>query len=84
MNKTRRRIGKARRKKARLIREIREWTATNWTAPPKRGRLRRPVVNLMSATNAAIDFGLRALGRLMAPVMAFGRRADAAGEEKEP
>lgn len=32
MNKRRRRIGKARRHRARLVREIRAWTGSSWTA----------------------------------------------------
>ncbi len=68
MNKRRRRIGRRRRAKIRLVREMREWTKTNFTGLPKRGRLRLPAARLL----AYLTGGWENLQRLMAPVLAFG------------
>lgn len=73
MNKTRRRHGKHRRKKARLIREIRNWTCTNWAKLPVRGRLRAPVRNLATTTDAVMRHGLASMAVFLAPVLALGK-----------
>lgn len=73
MNKTRRRIGRARRRKARLIHQIRNWTKTNYTEAPRRGPLRVPVLNLMHDVNVAMVLGLMSLEQAMASVLAFAR-----------
>lgn len=48
MNRTRRRHAHARRRRARIIRDLREWTRTHDvdTELPQRGRLRLPVMRL--------------------------------------
>lgn len=73
MNKMRRRYAKARRRKARLIREMQEWTKTNYTEAPKRGRLRRPALILMRNTYAVLEGGFAQINELLAPI--FGRRS---------
>gem|GEM_PF-4022495 len=85
MNKQRRRLARQRRAKTRLVREIREWTKTNWTSPPKRGRLRAPVLRLMEATDAVMLRGLSAMHDWLAPVLAFGKpRAPQALPKEKP
>lgn len=80
MNKTRRRVGKARRKKARLIREIRNWTCTNWTKLPVRGHLRIPVRNLAVMTDEAMRRGFASLEAFLVPVLVFAGGGAKRGE----
>lgn len=68
MNKRRRRIARSRRAKRRLIREMRTWSKCNYTALPKRGRLKRPAERLSNYLTS----GWENLQRMMAPVLAFG------------
>lgn len=54
---------------------MQEWTKTNWTGPPKRGRLRQPAINLMLFVDETMARGKEQLHALMAPILAFAGRA---------
>lgn len=69
MNRRRRRLARARRKRARIIRELRAWSKCNYVNPPKGGRLRVPVL----ALRGRLSLSMRdAFAPLLAAVRAWG------------
>lgn len=81
MNKRRRRIGRARRAKARLLHEIRNWTKTNYTKLPVRGRLVLPVLRLATGFETALERMHTHALAVLSPVLAFARSGPEKGEE---
>ncbi len=78
MNRRRRRIGRRRRHWSRVKREMQQWTATNYTELPKRGRLKVPAARLKYDLDRILRYGFEYLEKVMAPVMAFGRGSTSA------
>ncbi len=73
MNKRRRRIGKARRAKARLIHEMRVWSKCGYERLPKGGRLARPAARLAADFDVIFQRGFAQIQAIFEPMVRWAR-----------